>query len=242
MRALQTLAFAAPLVLLSGCGESAAEHAAHSAEGEHGDEEASEASLRGAPILGDDFEPPAYEGPSLEELEGMELSAEDIVERSFDTERVAALEARHAENQGATPEFVGWDVLAGFEYQLPEIEVLNEIEDTGELGDLEERFPLEVVELEGRYVELEGYMVPYEYDEEGIVSFTLVRDQAMCCYGGAFRTNHFVEVVMANDGRAEPADLDPIAVTGTLQIGEVAESGYVLSLYRMLADEVELSD
>ena len=235
MRTRPYMLLAASSLFLTACGESSAEDSPM-AEGDAGP------VVQGAPLLGADFVPPEYEGPSLEELATMELSADDIVERSFDSERIEALVAKHEANAGAEPEFVGWDVLAGFEYELPEMDVLNAIQDSGDPGDLEARFPLEVLAVESRYVELEGYMVPYEYDEEGIYSFTLVRDQAMCCFGGAFRTNHFVEAVMANDGRAEPADLEPIIVIGTIEVGEVVDSGYVLSVYRMLIDEVELAD
>ena len=235
MRSRSILLLGALGLPLTACDESAAGGAPQA-------DQAQEVVVQGSPLLGADFVPPEDEGPSLAELATMELSADDIVERSFDSERIEALVAKHEANASAEPEFVGWDVLAGFEYELPEMDVLNAIEDCGDPGDLEARFPLEVLAVESRYVELEGYMVPYEYDEEGIYSFTLVRDQAMCCFGGAFRSNHFVEAVMANDGRAEPADLEPIIVIGTIEVGEVVEAGYVLSLYRMLIDEVELAD
>ena len=82
-------------------------------------------------------------------------------------------------------------------------------------------------------------MVPYEYDDDGVYSFTLVRDQAMCCFGAAPRMNHYVSVVMAGDQRTEPFDLDPLFVRGRFSVGEVAEDGYVTSIYRIVADEVE---
>ncbi len=235
MRTRSHLLAAALSLPLTACGESAAGGTPTAQQG-------AEPVVQGTPLLGADFVPPEDDGPSLAELANMELSVEDIVERSFDSERIEALVAKHEANAGAEPDFVGWDILAGFEYELPEMDVLNAIQDSGDPGDLEARFPLEVLAVESRYVELEGYMVPYEYDEEGIYSFTLVRDQAMCCFGGAFRTNHFVEAVMANDGRAEPADLEPIIVIGTIEVGEVVDGGYVLSVYRMLIDEVELAD
>ncbi len=132
-----------------------------------------------------------------------------------------------------------WEQLSGFDYAMLEPTTLLAVDDGKPLPDLEDRFPTEVVELAGRRVLIEGYMIPYEYDDRGIYSFTLVRDQAQCCFGASPQMNHWISVEMADDGRAEPADLDPIYVKGRFEVGEQVEDGYVTSVYRIVADEVD---
>ena len=132
-----------------------------------------------------------------------------------------------------------WELLSGFDYAMLEPTTLLAVDDGKPLPDLEDRFPTEVVELDGRRVLIEGYMIPYEYDDRGIYSFTLVRDQAQCCFGASPQMNHWISVEMADDGRAEPADLDPIYVKGRFEVGEQVEDGYVTSIYRIVADEVD---
>ena len=137
------------------------------------------------------------------------------------------------------PVWLSWDELSGFEYDMLSMDEVLAIEDTGVLPDLEDRFPLEVVELDGRRVRVEGYMIPFEYDDRGIHSFTLVRDQNQCCFGASPQMNHWFFVRMEGDKRSEPFDLDPLIVTGRFSVGELVEDGYVLNIYRIEAESVE---
>lgn len=143
------------------------------------------------------------------------------------------------DQEDGEPLWIDWDRLSGFDYEMLDLDQVLTLQEGGALPDLEERFPLEVIELAGRDVELEGFMIPFEYDDRGIVSFTLVRDQAQCCFGASPQLNHWIEVRMRGDERSEPFGMDPIFVRGTLQVGEAVEDGYVTSIYRVTADQVE---
>ena len=94
--------------------------------------------------------------------------------------------------------------------------------------------PTKIRRLDGRRVWTVGYM--HATDEAGMVSFPLVATLKCQC-GGTPTPNKFVQVVLekgSTDFRP-----DPVAVRGVLEVGEVEEDGYVVSLYRLRGEIVE---
>lgn len=99
--------------------------------------------------------------------------------------------------------------------------------------------PAEVKALHGKQVAIEGFMSPLAFDAGGVKEFSLVKDPSFCCFGMIPQMNHWIHVVMPEGQRTEFYSFDPIAVYGVLEVGEQYEDGYVVSLYRMVADKVE---
>lgn len=101
------------------------------------------------------------------------------------------------------------------------------------------QIPKEVVALNNRKVQLEGYMVPMEVTDDGQVkTFILAKDQPQCCFGDVQAPNEWIDVKMG-EGQVTEFMLDrPVKVKGTLEVGEKLEDGFLVSLYRMTADEV----
>ena len=104
------------------------------------------------------------------------------------------------------------------------------------------RFPATVSALNGLPLRISGYMMPVDMDGENVASFVLVRNQALCCFGRTPAMNEWV-LVRFPAGRSVAMNMDkPIAVEGKFEVGEQIEEGAVVSLYRMVAQRVEVEE
>lgn len=123
---------------------------------------------------------------------------------------------------------VTFDLLAGYRY-----------DDNGTDEERAAAIPTEVAGLDGQVVTVRGYMVPLTLDAKGgVQSFLLTENQLLCCYGIMPALNEWIAVDMAGGGSA-PLHADrPVTVTGLLSVGEAADSGGAVSLYRMTGEQV----
>ena len=126
--------------------------------------------------------------------------------------------------------WVEFDVLTGFDY--PDLVRMDGETPPPELPD-------EVQALDGERVAFEGFMNPLAFDSGGVKEFSLVADPTFCCFGAVPKMNHWIHVTLPGDERTEFYSFDPVAVYGTLEVGEAYMDGYVVSLYRITADRVE---
>jgi hypothetical protein len=135
---------------------------------------------------------------------------------------------------------VSFKILSGFKYQEPVPQEGDKPEDV-EKRRQDDQIPAEVKSLDGKKAIVEGWMVPMEVNEDGSVkSFVLVKTQPQCCFGDMQAMNEWVDVTMAPGKNAEfNVDL-PVKVYGSLEVGEKRQDGFVLSIYRMQGQRVEL--
>jgi hypothetical protein len=82
-------------------------------------------------------------------------------------------------------------------------------------------------------------MVPIDVDRRGnVTSFALTQNQSFCCYGIPPGLTELVVVDMA-EGKSAPYSYDvPVAVYGTIKVGEEIDDGYILNLYHVTSTEV----
>jgi hypothetical protein len=132
---------------------------------------------------------------------------------------------------------VSFKALGGFKYEVPDPEVVRaQADPTKAPGD---QVPELLRKIDDAPVLVAGFMVPIDLDAEGNVrTFALTQDQMFCCYGVPPKMNEWVMVQMAEGHTTEYKNNIPVAVYGTLDIGEEIDDGYVLSLYRMTSDKV----
>lgn len=127
--------------------------------------------------------------------------------------------------------------LSGFEYHEPAPYTARNWEAEG--GPPEERIPGEVRELDGERVMIAGFMVPLAFDRRGNVeAFALSQDLLFCCYGIPPAMHEWIMVTVEEGVRAAYIKDTPIAVFGSIDVGEELDDGFVLSVYRMDALEV----
>ena len=118
---------------------------------------------------------------------------------------------------------VKWSTLGGFTYkegmELPE----------------------EVMALNGKKIAMTGYMMSIG-QFENIHTFILVESGWSCCFGEVPDTHQVLMCTIPEDEIGLDNIVAPILVTGTLDIGEEVEDGWVVSLYRTVCDDVQELD
>lgn len=131
-------------------------------------------------------------------------------------------------------------VLAGYKYVEP-IPVEGEKPEDVEKRRASGQIPPEILALDGANAQVEGWMVPLEITDEGHVkSFILVNKPPECCFGDMQAMNEWIDVVMEPGKHAEFNVDRPVKVSGKLEVGEKTEDGFVLSVYRMKAENAQL--
>lgn len=124
---------------------------------------------------------------------------------------------------------LGFDVLGDYNYvtQPPDIPK----------DKLPQQIPDSVMDFDGKRVQVRGFMLPIKVSEDGHVEqFFLFRDLASCCFGGYPKMNEWVYIKIPKTMKVNMVAYAPIAVTGTISIGEKIEFGRVTSIYRLEAD------
>jgi len=128
-----------------------------------------------------------------------------------------------------------FQLLASYPFNAPN----DKLTAPGAIAEVEKQIPASIKALDGKKVMIKGFLVPIK-DVEGLsTEFLIVRDQPTCCYSGMTAITEFVSVKVQGKGVATILD-QPVTVQGTLHVGAVLESGYVLGVYTM--DGEKLAD
>lgn len=105
-----------------------------------------------------------------------------------------------------------WDALTGFEYK------------PGRTA-----FPEAVTSMNGRRVEIAGYLFPTRQTRD-VKEFILMRDSGTCCYGAQAQWTHFLQVKIV-DGPGVNFTRDPILVEGAFRLDERFDGDFQEGLY-----------
>ncbi|MCU0237921.1 MAG: DUF3299 domain-containing protein [Pyrinomonadaceae bacterium] len=129
--------------------------------------------------------------------------------------------------------YVDFNELAGFDYYTP-----YPGEKPNQALLEQNQIPEDIKNLNGAKVQLIGYMMPGEVDDQGNVSeFALNGNYDMCFYGAPSQINNWVHVKMP-EGKKAPFSHNPIVVYGTLEVGEEVQNEQIVSIYRLKGDTV----
>jgi len=134
---------------------------------------------------------------------------------------------------------VEWRLLGDFTYDDPGLGGLDDA--TAEtLAKRREELPAAVRALDGKLVSVRGFAVPADIDGDRISSFMLLAQNDLdCCFGDSASMNQWILVRVRPGDRVSLDLLEPMRVSGRLEVGEEVASGMVLSLYRLTADRIE---
>ncbi len=97
--------------------------------------------------------------------------------------------------------------------------------------------PDDVKKYDKQEVEMSGFMMPLTQTEK-VSEFMLIQALWGCCYGRPPAVNHVVMVKMKG-GQQVKFYPEPIRVRGKFSVGETKQDGYLVSLYRLEADDIE---
>ncbi|HMO65020.1 MAG TPA: hypothetical protein PKE47_07335, partial [Verrucomicrobiota bacterium] len=82
-----------------------------------------------------------------------------------------------------------------------------------------------------------GFMLPLKVEKGLVTELLLMRDQSMCCYGVVPKINEWVSVKMTGGG-VKPVMDTAVTLHGTLKVGEIFESGYLVGIYEMSGERM----
>ncbi len=96
-------------------------------------------------------------------------------------------------------------------------------------------FPPRAQQLNGKQVEINGFMVPLGIGDGKIRRFILIEVPLACCFGDGPGIEQMIFVTLAPGHELSAASDYPVTVSGTFQVGvQRRESGAVESLYRIV--------
>jgi hypothetical protein len=101
------------------------------------------------------------------------------------------------------------------------------------------QIPATVKALNERLVSVTGFMLPTKVQDGFASEFLLLKNQSMCCYGKMPNMNEWVTVRLPGTGMKPIMDR-LVTVTGTLHVGEIRENRFLIGIYRMDGEKVEL--
>ena len=104
-------------------------------------------------------------------------------------------------------------------------------------------FPPDIIDLVGREVLLEGYVIPGKIKGGYLQDFMLVRDLQACCFGGAPRADEWIDVLMDEGTAAEYHRYLPVFVTGKFGLGGLQDStGKALGVFKLAGMTLRAKD
>jgi uncharacterized protein len=104
----------------------------------------------------------------------------------------------------------------------------------------EDLFPPEVLAFDGRKVAVEGFMLPVDFKGTRVTAFVLTPYPPGCHFGGQPNMDEWIDVEVTDPNGVEYFSYRTVRVTGTFEVGEMIDDyGYVRSIFRQQADEVE---
>ena len=100
-------------------------------------------------------------------------------------------------------------------------------------------FPKEIQALDGRKVQLAGFMIAVDFKDKQVEDFMLCRFPPGCCFGGIPLFDEWVDCTPTYAEKRDWSPFEMILVDGTLEVGEVMdEDGFALSIYRMRVEDI----
>ena len=176
--------------------------------------------------------------PSPAPAKNATVAATPAADQSAATATAPAANAAPEGDNHSAYQRVTLGLLGSFRYEYPDPVYLESEEDPSRLK-LKDQIPPNIKALHGKRISIMGYIMPIDVDEEWRVkTFTLVRDQMVCCFGNVPEINEWVYVRLKTPQRADQLIDVPVIVFGRLEVGEEIRQGTLANLYRVEADRV----
>jgi hypothetical protein len=126
-----------------------------------------------------------------------------------------------------------FETLASYTFNVPDMTATNHIS----VSQAEKQIPATIKKLDGKTVRIRGFMMPVKELQGKTTEFLITRSQPSCCFSGATEITEFVTVKVPGAGFDTMMD-DPITIQGTLHVGAVTDSGFIVGLYQLDAEKL----
>ena len=136
----------------------------------------------------------------------------------------------------------GFDKISGYVFEVSDEllgPITNEVTAAMATVKTDAMIPKSVHELNNKNVAIKGFMLPLKVEGGVVTELLIMKDQSMCCYGSTPKINEWVSVKMKGKG-VKPLMDQPVTLFGTLRVGETRENGYLVGIYRLDGERMEV--
>lgn len=138
----------------------------------------------------------------------------------------------------------GFEKLSGYAFEVSDDllgPITNEIAAATATEKTAGLIPQPIHALNRQQVAIKGFMLPLKVEGGVVTELLIMKDQSMCCYGTMPKINEWVSVKMRDKG-VKPLMDQPVTLFGTLHVGETRENGYLLGIYRLDGERMEVPE
>ena len=105
---------------------------------------------------------------------------------------------------------------------------------------LDEQISPQIQAMNGKKVEIQGFMLPLDMSEGNLRTFMLLKDQMACCFGNIPRLNEWVYVRVPKKKQVSIHQDIVITLLGTLRVGAKFEGEVLTGIYHLELDEIQV--
>lgn len=131
-----------------------------------------------------------------------------------------------------------FETLTSFDIREPDWEKLEDPAYIATLN-LDEDIPSQIKALNGEKIEIEGFMLPLEGEDDNLQSFVLLENQLACCFGAIPLLNEWVYVTVPEKKKVSSYQDELVMIYGTLRVGAEFEDGMLNGIYHLKLDRLE---
>ena len=106
--------------------------------------------------------------------------------------------------------------------------------------NLDEQISPQIQAMNGKRVEIQGFMLPLDMPEGNLRTFMLLKDQMACCFGNIPRLNEWVYVRVPKKKKISVHQDIPITLFGTLRVGAKFEREVLTGIYHLELDRIQV--
>ena len=138
-----------------------------------------------------------------------------------------------------THQSLTFNMLTGYPFREPNWAKMEEPAYIASLN-LDEQISPEIQAMDGRKVEIQGFMLPLDMSEGNLRTFMLLKDQMACCFGNIPRLNEWVYVRVPKKKQVSIHQDIVITLLGTLRVGAKFEGEVLTGIYHLELDEIQV--
>jgi hypothetical protein len=148
-------------------------------------------------------------------------------------------QSQASEGQGEGYVNVGFDKLSSYAFELSDDLLAPATNSVAATERVEAQIPKPIKALDQKPVVLSGFMLPLKVEGGLVTEMLIMKDQSMCCYGVQPKINEWVSVRMVKTG-VKPIMDQPVKLYGKLRVGEMRENGYLVGIYALEGEKMQV--
>ena len=106
---------------------------------------------------------------------------------------------------------------------------------------LDEQISPQIQAMNGKKVEVEGFMLPLDMSEGNLRTFMLLKDQLACCFGNMPRLNEWVYVRVPKEKKINIHQDVLVTLFGTFRVGSKFEGEVLTGIYHLELDKLQMA-